>query len=106
MLKIIALSVLSCATLATVFFVRLKAAEASTPTGETAENASFKPIVEAPLPDGFPTYTPVGEIEVKRYRHESVLQQSENIRRSSRNSPPSRTGSHHNWRHGDLWRLP
>ena len=22
---------------------------------------------EAPLPDGFPTYTPVGEIEVKRY---------------------------------------
>jgi len=23
--------------------------------------------VEAPLPDGFPTYTPVGEIEVKHY---------------------------------------
>jgi hypothetical protein len=67
MLKIIALSLLSCATLATVFFVRLKAAEASTPTGETAENASFKAIVEAPLPDGFPTYTPVGEIEVKHY---------------------------------------
>ena len=67
MLKIIALSVLSCATLATVFFARLKAAEASTPTGETSENASFKPIVEASLPDGFPTYTPVGEIEVKHY---------------------------------------
>jgi hypothetical protein len=24
-------------------------------------------VVEAPLPDGFPTYTPVGEIEVKHY---------------------------------------
>jgi len=67
MLKIIALSVLSCATLATFFFVRLKAAEASTPTRETAENATFKPIVEASLPDGFPGYTPVGEIEVKHY---------------------------------------
>jgi hypothetical protein len=67
MLKIIALSVLSCATLATVFFARLEAAEASTPTGETAENATFKPIVEASLPDGFPGYTPVGEIEVKHY---------------------------------------
>lgn len=67
MLKIIALFFLSCATLATVFFARLEAAEASTPTGETAENATFKPIVEASLPDGFPGYTPVGEIEVKHY---------------------------------------
>lgn len=67
MFKIIALYVLSCATLATVFFVRLVTAEASTPTGETAENATFKPIVEASLPDGFPMYTPVGEIEVKHY---------------------------------------
>ena len=67
MLKIIALSVLLCATLATVFFARLEAAEASTPTGETAENVTFKPIVEASMPDGFPGYTPVGEIEVKHY---------------------------------------
>ena len=67
MLKIIALSVLSCATLATVFLARLEAAEASTPTGETDENATFKPIVEASLPDGFPGYTKVGEIEVKHY---------------------------------------
>lgn len=55
------------AWLATFFFVRLKAAEASTPTRENAENATFKPIVEASLPDGFPGYTPVGEIEVKHY---------------------------------------
>ena len=67
MLKIIALSVLSCATLATVFFARLEADEASTLTGETDDNATFKPIVEASLPDGFPGYTPVGEIEVKHY---------------------------------------
>lgn len=67
MLKIIALSVVSCATLATAFFARLEAAESSTPAGETAENATFKPIVEASLPDGFPGYTPVGEIEVKHY---------------------------------------
>ena len=31
------------------------------------EGGRFKPIVEADLPEGFPTYTPVGHIEVKRY---------------------------------------
>ena len=33
----------------------------------TAKDAAFKPIVEAELPNGFPTYTPVGKIEVKQY---------------------------------------
>jgi len=32
-----------------------------------ADDAEFKPIVEAELPEGFPAYTPVGEIEVKDY---------------------------------------
>jgi hypothetical protein len=67
MIKVIALSVLSCAAFATGFFGRLLAVQASAPTGETAENATFKPVAEAPLPEGFPTYTPVGEIEVKHY---------------------------------------
>jgi hypothetical protein len=67
MSKVIPLSILSCATLAFFCLGRLMAGQESTPTGESAENASFKPVVEAPLPEGFPTYTPVGEIEVKRY---------------------------------------
>ena len=67
MSKVIALCFLSCATLVTVCLGRLMAAEASTPAGESTDNAGFKPVVEAPLPEGFPTYTPVGEIEVKRY---------------------------------------
>ena len=67
MSKVIALSILSCATLATVFLGRLMAAQESSPTGESADNASFKPVIEAPLPEGFPSYTPVGKIEVKRY---------------------------------------
>ena len=67
MSKVIALSILSCATLATVCLGRLIAAQESTPTGESADDASFKPVIEAPLPEGFPSYTPVGEIEVKRY---------------------------------------
>jgi hypothetical protein len=67
MLKAFTLSVLSSATLAAGFFGRLMAVQASTPTGETAEDAAFKPVVEAKLPEGFPTYTPVGQIEVKHY---------------------------------------
>ncbi len=67
MSKFMALCVVSCAALATVCLGRLMAAPASTPTGESAESASFKPVIEAPLPEGFPSYTPVGEIEVKRY---------------------------------------
>ena len=31
------------------------------------EMLAFRPIDEAPLPEGFPAYTPVGVIEVKRY---------------------------------------
>ena len=67
MSKFMALCVVSCATLATVCLGRLMAAPGSTPTGESAENTNFKPVIEAPLPEGFPSYTPVGEIEVKHY---------------------------------------
>jgi hypothetical protein len=34
---------------------------------ETPSDNEFKPIMEAELPTGFPPYTPVGRIEVKRY---------------------------------------
>jgi hypothetical protein len=35
--------------------------------GGNHDAVDFKPVVEAPLPDGFPTYTPVGQIELKQY---------------------------------------
>lgn len=44
----------------------LKAAQ-TTAARQSDDDASFQPIVEAPLPDGFPGYTPVGQIEVKHY---------------------------------------
>ncbi len=34
---------------------------------ETAKGEEFQPIKEAEMPKGFPAYTPVGEIEVKKY---------------------------------------
>ena len=67
MLKITALSFLSGTMLASVFLARLMAVEPTSPAGAPREDTGFKPVVEAPLPDGFPTYTPVGEIEVKKY---------------------------------------
>jgi hypothetical protein len=67
MTKTIILSVLSFASLAAVSVGRLLAAPVLGTTGATTENATFKPVVEAALPEGFPTYTPVGEIEVKQY---------------------------------------
>jgi hypothetical protein len=67
MSKVIALCLVSCAALATVWFGRLMAAQESMPTGGSADNASFKPVIEAPLPEGFPAYTPVGKIEVKHF---------------------------------------
>jgi hypothetical protein len=67
MSRFMALCVVSCATMATICLGRLMAAQESTPTGESADEASFQPVIEAPLPEGFPSYTPVGEIEVKRY---------------------------------------
>ena len=59
--------VLSFASLAAVFVGRLLAGPASGSTDPTSEKATFKPIVEASLPEGFPTYTAIGEIEVKHY---------------------------------------
>lgn len=34
---------------------------------EARETTAFKPLIEAPLPEGFPEPTPVGEIQVKHY---------------------------------------
>jgi hypothetical protein len=67
MLKAVALSLLSCTMVPGAGLARLIAAEASVPAGVPGEDPGFKPVVEAPLPDGFPTYTPVGKIEVKHY---------------------------------------
>ena len=67
MSKISVLPVLSFAALTVVVLGHLMADSASTSTDDSAENAAFKPVVEAPMPEGFPAYTPVGEIEVKNY---------------------------------------
>ncbi len=66
-LKAVVLSVPFCAALAAGHVTRLLAAPKSGATSQAAEDAAFKPVVEAPLPEGFPTYTPVGQIEVKQY---------------------------------------
>lgn len=34
---------------------------------EAKETLAFRPFIEAPLPEGFPEPTPVGEIEIKKY---------------------------------------
>lgn len=34
---------------------------------EARETIAFKPLIEAPLPEGFPEPTPVGEIRIKHY---------------------------------------
>ena len=39
---------------------------------EIAADLAFDPVGEAELPEGFPTITPVGEIEVKRYPRYSM----------------------------------
>ncbi len=43
-------------------------------SAETEKDADFKPIKEAELPKGFPTYTPVGTIEVKQYPAARLVQ--------------------------------
>ena len=32
-----------------------------------ADDREFKPIVEAEMPEGFPQYTPVRDVQIKRY---------------------------------------
>jgi len=34
---------------------------------QAQETLAFKPLIEAPLPEGFPEPTPVGEIQIKQY---------------------------------------
>lgn len=67
MLRAVIRSALSCAVVTAIFSGFLLAEQPAKTNGEASRNAAFKPVVEAPLPDGFPTYTPVGEIEVKKY---------------------------------------
>lgn len=67
MLKVTALSVVCCTMLAGVLFGRLMAVEPPAPAGDARESGGFQPLVEAPLPEGFPAYTPVGVVELKHY---------------------------------------
>lgn len=67
MRKATALSLVSSTFIAGLSAIRLMAVELPAAEGAGRENNGFKPVVEAPLPDGFPTYTPVGKIEVKHY---------------------------------------
>lgn len=50
-----------------VSWVTAAAAYGAPPLHWDDENGSFKPVIEAELPEGFPGYTPVGKIEVKQY---------------------------------------
>ena len=67
MSKVIALSMLSLVVLMTFVLSLVMANESLTSAGQSDENGGFKPVVEAPMPVGFPPYTPVGEIQVKNY---------------------------------------
>lgn len=59
MSQVAAISVLSSTIIATASLGRLMAVEPSTPAVVARDNAAFKPLLEAPLPDGFPTYTEI-----------------------------------------------
>lgn len=52
-------------SLSTLVGVGLMAFRATGPSRASAEE--FQPIKEAEMPEGFPGYTPVGQIEVKQY---------------------------------------
>ena len=67
MSKVIALSMLSLVVLTTFVLSLVMADESLTSAGQSDENGGFTPVVEAPMPEGFPPYTPVGEIQVKSY---------------------------------------
>lgn len=67
MIKVTALSILCCTMLAGVLFGRLMAIESPARAGNAGESGGFQPVVEAPLPEGFPAYTPVGVVELKHY---------------------------------------
>jgi hypothetical protein len=52
-------------SLSTLFGVGLLTVRSAIPSRASAEQ--FRPIKEADMPKGFPDYTPVGQIEVKKY---------------------------------------
>lgn len=59
-----------CRTLASLSFSTVVAVGVLTVGGRTIHRASaeqFQPIKEAEMPRGFPAYTPVGRIELKKY---------------------------------------
>jgi hypothetical protein len=64
MLRVMLRSTLSSAALGTVLS-GLVMTNAS--TSRAVDDTAFEPVAEAPLPQGFPAYTPVGKIEVKNY---------------------------------------
>ena len=47
-------------------------------SADAEKDADFKPIKEAELPKGFPTYTPVGTIEIKQYPAARLAQAKSN----------------------------
>jgi hypothetical protein len=48
-----------------LYLAHLSVAGPRTPS--TEDDAEFKPIMESELPEGFPGYTPVGQVQIKQY---------------------------------------
>jgi hypothetical protein len=67
MAKVSTLEVVSSIGIFAVIFASVSVGRSEPPVRWNDEGGRFKPIVEADLPEGFPTYTPVGQIEVKKY---------------------------------------
>jgi len=61
-LRIRTLATMSLSTLVGLAVLTIRAA-----TSNRASAEEFQPIKEAEMPRGFPTYTPVGQIEIKEY---------------------------------------
>ena len=56
---------LATISLSTLVGVGMLAVRAATENRVSADE--FQPIKEAEMPKGFPTYTPVGQVEIKEY---------------------------------------
>ena len=67
MVKVSIFAVVSSISVFAVIFASVSVGRSEPPVRWNDEGGRFKPIVEADLPEGFPTYTPVGQIEVKKY---------------------------------------
>jgi hypothetical protein len=67
MKNLLAIGSVWCLSLATLFLARVATCHAAPQSAGLSEDPDFKPLVEANLPSDFPTYTPVGKIEIKKY---------------------------------------